>query len=128
MSTEFQDAIADGLAAIAGAQVGLWVFGSASFSGAESELKPSDPRMIGATDRLIEIRVVTAQLPFNYPKRGQEMVRDGELHRVHRVDHNHAAGVTVFLVHRSSEAAQFVGLSDSSGERITNAAGVNFSG
>jgi hypothetical protein len=121
--SEFQDAIAEGLAAISAAQSSLWTFGSSTFSGAESDLKPNDPRMVGAPDRLIEIRVVTALLPFNYPKRGHEMTRDGETHRVHRVDHNHQAGISIFLVHRSSEAAPFAYLADSDGERLDDSEG-----
>ena len=100
--TEHQQAIADALAEVSAGQAGVWTFGEDSFAGAESDLRPSDPRMIGAPDKLIEVRVSTSLLPYVLPKRGQEMTRGGESHTIHKVDHSRGAGVTIFLVHRSS--------------------------
>jgi len=103
MLTEFQQAIADGVEAIAASQAGVWTFGALVFSASESDLKANDPRMAGAADRLIELRTVSAGLPAgNYPKRGSEISRGGETYRVHRADHFFSAGVSIFLVSRSS--------------------------
>jgi hypothetical protein len=101
--TEFQEAIADGVAAISAAQASVWSFGALVFTGAESDLKPNDPRMTGATDRLIELRVMSAGLPIaSYPKRGDVITRGGESYRVNRADHFFASGLTIFLLSRSS--------------------------
>src|SRR5690606_10510745 len=104
MATLAQAAFAEGFAALAGVHGNSWAFGSASFAGVASALKPDDPRMEGSPDRLIELIVRTSSLPAVPPKRGQEIRRqsDGAWHRITRQpDADDSTGFTTFILVRA---------------------------
>jgi hypothetical protein len=99
MPSEIQSALAEGVAALADVQGNpLWTYGAGSFSAPASLLKPDDPRLKGASDRVFEIIVPTALLPEPAPKQGVELSRSGKFHRVVRVDQDATTGLTSILV------------------------------
>ena len=112
--TPTQQAFAEGFQALA-AESGLpCIFGSATFVGVASEIKPNDPRLAGSGDRLIEIYALTSSLPTPRPVNGDEFIQDGFYYRISRVDHIRPTGQSIFLVIECGEAPAVItsGFSD----------------
>lgn len=98
MSTVAQLALAKGFAALKSVHGSAWTFGAAEFLGVASALRPDDPRLSGAADRLIEVQVLTADMPATYPKRGNSVTHAGRTHSVVRVDDDLSSGITTILI------------------------------
>ena len=97
MPTPAQEAFAEGFSELAADHATTWSVGSSSFAGVASVLKPDEPRLIGSTDRLLEITVLSASVP-SAVKRGAELTRDGRNHRITRDPiADKATGLTTIL-------------------------------
>lgn len=98
MPTPAQEAFAEGFTDLDSVHGTSWTVGSTSFRGVASILKPDDPRLLGSSDRLLEITVPSASVP-SAVKRGVELTRDGRNHRVTRDPlPDYATGLTSILV------------------------------
>jgi hypothetical protein len=98
MPTPAQEAFAEGFSDLLEIHGETWTFGASEFAGVASILKADDPRLLGSTDRHIEIQVSTAGLPAVRPKRSDEIVRDGVCYRITRgLDVDLATGLTTIL-------------------------------
>ena len=98
MPTPAQEAFAEGFSELDSVHGTTWTVGASSFRGVASILKPDDPRMLGAPDRLLEITVPSASVPAAV-KRGADLTRDGRKHRVTRDPvPDYATGLTTILV------------------------------
>jgi hypothetical protein len=75
-----------------------WTFGTSTFAAVSSVLRPDDPRMVGSTDRLIELTIATEALPDTPPAAGDALLdAAGRTHRIVRTDDS-PHGLTSILV------------------------------
>lgn len=98
LSTAAQQALAAGFSALAAHHGQQWTFGAATFVGVLGTLRPDDPRMIGARDRVIVLQVLEANLPTPHPKRGDTLQSGGRRYTVSRVDRDDATGIVSLLI------------------------------
>lgn len=73
------------------------VFGDSTFMANLSPLKPTDPRLEGSPDRLIEASVATGALPSPAPRRGDTLLVNARHYRVVRTDHMPTALTLILL-------------------------------
>jgi len=99
MSTEAEEAFAEGFAALTGVHGKTWTFGAASFVAVASTLKPDDPRLLGSTDRHVELQVSTIAMPSPRPAAGDDVRLGGQFYRlVRQPDADGATGITAIIV------------------------------
>jgi hypothetical protein len=97
MPTPAQQAFSEGFTALLDVHGQTWTFGAATFAGVSSPLSPSDPRMVGSADYLLELEVLASSLTQR-PSQGDELIQDGFYYRVSHIHHVPARGVIVFLL------------------------------
>ena len=85
MATAQQAAFARGFSALSGVAGEAWTFGAVSFSGVLGTLRPDDPRMQGAADR-VQVLTVPASVFTTRPVRGSRLLRGAAKFDVSRVD------------------------------------------
>ncbi len=98
MPTPAQEAFEEGFSALSEVHATAWPFGATSFEGVGSVLKRDDPRLLGSSDRLLELIVSPAELPSPPPTRGDELVQDSNFYRVTSIHLDRVTGQYVLLL------------------------------
>lgn len=101
MSTELQSILAEAIDDLSDKQ-SVWTFGLTQFTGCANALRAENPRMNGAAQHMLELRVKTSLFRYPWPKRGDEMQSDGVTYRIQRTFHDRISGITVMELVQSS--------------------------
>ncbi|HOG92884.1 MAG TPA: hypothetical protein PLE80_04855 [Opitutaceae bacterium] len=99
MPTPAQDAIKRGFVAHLRVHGETCLFNGTTFLGVLGQLRADDPRMVGVTDSVSLLSVLTEALPSPRPKRGGTIVFAGrDSLRVTQVPRDQPSGITEFVV------------------------------